>query len=33
LYIGSIQAAQKLQAQNKVDANVKEQQTQRGSKL
>jgi arylsulfatase A-like enzyme len=33
LYIGSMQAAQKLQAQNKVDANVKEQQTQRGSKL
>jgi arylsulfatase A-like enzyme len=33
MHIGSIQAAQKLQAANKPDANVKEQQTQRGAKL
>ena len=33
MYIGSIVSAQKLQAANKPDRNVKEQQTQRGAKL
>jgi hypothetical protein len=32
-YIGSVASAQKLQAANKPDTNVKEQQTQRGAKL
>jgi hypothetical protein len=33
MHIGSMVAAQKLQAANKPDPNVKEQQTQRGAKI